>query len=502
MKRKIFITGCTGVMGFATVKAFLSHLDRYELILLARPSRKNKRKLRDVERLDGVRIIWGDLLDAKSVNEGVKDADVVLHIGGMVSPMADSRPRECMKVNITSARLIVDALRRRSDADNVALVNIGSVAETSGRYEPVHWGRTGDPVLSAPYDYYGLSKIMAERIIACSGLKKWVSLRQSGILYSGILLKGTYPISFHVPLRGVLEWTTLEDSANLMLAVCSEDVPDEFWREFYNVGSGKSYRLTNYDFMRLMMQSLHCPPPERVFEPSWFATRNFHGMWYADSDRLESMLHFRENVPAEEYFARLSAALPFWFRLAPLAPASLIKWFMRRVALSPEGGTLDWLRRTDCEGLIKAFFVSREIQKAIGGWHNVDVSSPSETPVLLNHGYDESVSDKGLGIEHMRGAAAFRGGKCLSSDMKRGDIDTPLEWECGRGHRFRLSPRIVLKGGHWCSDCLPAPWRYDEESRFNKFLAQVWLSSHKSSENEIYDKDSKISDAERKLMHI
>ena len=33
---------------------------------------------------------------------------------------------------------------------------------------------------------------------------------------------------FHVPIRGVLEWATIEDSGRLLLNVCKDDVP-EFW---------------------------------------------------------------------------------------------------------------------------------------------------------------------------------------------------------------------------------------------------------------------------------
>ena len=86
----------------------------------------------------------------------------------------------------------------------------------------------------------------------------------------------------------------------------------------------------------------------------------------------------------------------------------------------------------------------------------------------------------------MRGAEKFRGGRCLSEEMKPGDLDTPLEWECAFGHRFRMRPRTVLKGGHWWPDCLPAPWRYDAEAKVNPFLAQVWYDSHSPDENENY----------------
>ncbi|MCM1369753.1 MAG: NAD(P)-dependent oxidoreductase [Candidatus Amulumruptor caecigallinarius] len=472
MRKRIFITGATGVMGSATLEAFLSELNKYELYVLARPSKKNRHKLAKILHRDFVNVIWGDLCDYTSVSLGVRHADVVLHIGGMVPPAADYHPQQTMRVNVTAAENIVNAIKTRADCDDVSLVYIGSIAQTSGRHEPFHWGRTGDPVMASAFDSYGLSKILAERIIAESGLKRWVSLRQSGILYPSLLSKGLDPFTFHVPLRGVLEWTTIEDSARLMLKICGDNVPESLWRNFYNVGSGPSYRMSNYKFMTKVLRAIKCPPADKIFEPNWFATGNFHGFWFSDSDRLENLLHFRENRPFDQYFANMAKKVPSYFKLAGIIPARLIKMVMHRIASTPGYGTLDWIKKADSEKII-AYFGSLEAYSAIPEWKDFDLSEPLDKAIILNHGYDESKPMSELGIKDMRDAAAFRGGKCETSEMDAGSLDTPLQWRCGRGHRFSATPRSVLLGGHWCPECLPPPWRYDEEAMFNKFLAQL-----------------------------
>lgn len=490
MKKTIFITGATGAMGSETLREFMKHRDRFRLRLLARPSKKNRRKLRPYIK-NGVTVEWGDLMNSDDVRRAMGDASYVLHIGGMVSPMADHYPEKTLQVNVTAARNIVEAIKARPDSDDVSLIYIGSVAQTAHHDEPYHWGRTGDPIMAGVFDWYGVSKIIAEREVAESGLRRWVSLRQSGILDKGLLYKGSDPISFHVPLRGVLEWATVEDSARLMVAVCGDDVPDHFWNRFYNIGSGSEFRLTNYKFEQYLMKALGCPPVEKVFEPYWFSTRNFHGEWYVDSDRLQELVPFRENLSADEYFRRLARKMPWWVRLAPLAPAPLVKRGMKMVARSKGLGTLDWMARHDCEDNIRVFFKSRDDIKAIPGWDKVDLSDPSGEPVLLNHGYDETKPESELTIEDMRRAAEYRGGRCLSETMTQGDLATPLEWECAFGHRFRMSPRSVLLGGHWCPECLPAPWRYNEEAARNPFLAQVWYASHHAGEK---DEESQFLD--------
>lgn len=442
--------------------------------LLVRPGSKNRRLMRPYLKRDDVTVVWGDLLDSNAVAEALGNAAIVLHMGGMVSPMADHFPDKTLKVNVEGTQNIIDAIKRRPDADEVKLVYIGSVAQTSDRQEPLHWGRTGDPVMASEFDFYGISKIKAERAVAESGLRRWVSLRQSGILHPGLFLRGSDPITFHVPLRGVLEWTTVEDSGRLMAALCGDEVPEEFWKGFYNIGSGETYRLTNYEFECLILKAVGSPAPEKIFDTDWFATRNFHGCWFIDSDRLEQLVPFRENVSLKEYFRRMVRRAPWWTKLAPLAPAPLVKRMMKKVARTPGLGTLSWIERDDCEDRIRAFFGSREQRDMIPGWESFDLSRPSGTPVPLNHGYDDKKPADTISLADCCSAAEFRGGKCLSAEMKPGSLDNPLEWECAFGHKFTATPRLILKGGHWCPQCLPAPWRYDEEAVRNPFLNQVF----------------------------
>ena len=56
MKKVVFLTGATGIMGMETVKRFMDHLDEIELRVLARPSEINYEKLKPYE--DKIQIIW------------------------------------------------------------------------------------------------------------------------------------------------------------------------------------------------------------------------------------------------------------------------------------------------------------------------------------------------------------------------------------------------------------------------------------------------------------
>ena len=472
MKKRVFLTGATGVMGSATLNELLSRGDKFDIAVLVRDTKRNRQKMAKYG--DKIRIVWGDLLNYDDVLKGVSGADYVLHIGGMVSPSADYKPKSVLKVNVAAAENVVKAVKAQPNSDDIKVAYIGSVAQTGDRREPLHWARTGDPIFPSIFDYYAISKCRAERIFAESGLKHWVSLRQSGILYPAIL-KNMDPIMFHVPIRGVLEWATVEDSGRLMANLCEDGLPEEFWCKFYNIGSGEEYRLTNYDFERYLLSCINCPAPEKIFDVKWFATHNFHGQFYLDSDKLEEYLHFRANIPVGEYFKQMASTLPKFYKLAKIAPAFVIKPFMRMIALDKTFGTLGWIKSNN-EERIRAYFGSREEREKIGSWaemSDIRLTGMAEAE-RLSHGYDESKPLSELDIEDMRQAAEFRGGKCLSESMVKGDLATKLEWECAFGHHFWASPTLVLLGGHWCEECMPAPWTFDEQAKRNPFLAQVW----------------------------
>lgn len=485
MKKKIFLTGATGTMGWATMHEILSRQERFELTVLARDSKVNRDKLAPYS--DIINIVWGDLTKYEDVLKATSGVDYVLHVGGLVSPKTDYFPNKTRRVNVLVAQNVAKAVLAQPNADDIKVCYIGSVAQTSDRNEPIHWGRTGDPICISVYDHYAISKTVAEREIVESGIKHWVSLRQSGILYADIL-KNYDPIMFHVPLRGVLEWATVEDSARAMANLCEDWVSDEFWCRFYNIGSGAEYRLSNYEFESLLLKTISCPPPEKIFNPEWFVLRNFHGQWYSDSQILEDFLHFRANVPIKDYFAKLGKMVPWYYHLSKIVPPFIIKMAMRPMAYKAKWGTQSWIKNNETQR-ITAYYGSKEKWAAIKPWKQQDLSHPSSEAIILNHGYDESKSREEWNIQDMQEAATYRGGKCLSPSMIVGDWRTPLEWECQFGHKFMASPALVLLGGHWCPECLPTPWNYDEIAKSNPFFAQVWTPLHDVDEANYYGEE-------------
>ena len=355
-------------MGWAGFQELHARADRFNIRLLARDSKKNRKMLRPYLDDPSVEIVWGDLMSYEDVLKGVTGSDYVLHVGGMVSPAADYYPEKTLKVNVGSAENVVKAVLAQPNAEDIRVVYIGSVAQYGDRNPPYHWGSAEDAQTPARFDMYALSKIRSEEIFAKAGLKNWVSLRQSGILYPGIL-GVVNPTAFHVPMGGVLEWATIEDSGRLLAQVCEDWVPEDFWNKAYNISSGAQYRMCNYEFMKRMLNALGLPDPEKVFEPQWFALKNFHGMWYTDADKLDEILHFRADVPVEEYFRSMKSKLPWFYHLAFLAPAWAVRMFMKPFAFEKGLGTQWWVDN-DPEKF-EAYYGSRQAYDAIRSWDDI-----------------------------------------------------------------------------------------------------------------------------------
>ena len=126
MKTTVFLTGATGTMGYAGMQEILKYPDRYELRILARPSAKNKELLAPLTaRHSSLTVLWGDLTKYEDVLQGVTGADIVLHVGGMVSPQADYRPKATLRTNITAAENVTKAILAQPEDQQPKVVYIG-----------------------------------------------------------------------------------------------------------------------------------------------------------------------------------------------------------------------------------------------------------------------------------------------------------------------------------------------------------------------------------------
>lgn len=468
-RTRVFLTGAAGNWGRRILDEFRGRADHIDVVALVRPTPRDLETIHLYEDMPNLDVVFGDLTDYDAVERCVRGADYVLHVGAAVSPTVDDFPGMAMRVNPTAIQNIVDAVKMQPDPSQIAVIGVGTVAETGNRSEPHHWGRVGDPLRVAVFDEYGQSKIIAEKILVDSGLPRWAWLRQTGIFHPGVL-EIRDPIMTHSPFNGVMEWVSVEDSARLMANICEPEVPAEFWGEVYNIGGGAGWRLTNWELQTRMTSMLGVKDVRKWYDRNWFATQNFHGHWYSDSDRLEELVPFREDT-FEDALARAVRANPA-LKVAGKVPPVIIKNLVMKPLTRRPRGTMRYIDDDDRTG-IDAFFGSREAWEQIGGWDTFWPPRPSHTPTTVDFGFDETKPRGEWGRADYREAADFRGGTLVTTEPSVGDFTTPLEWSCSAGHTFTGSPRLILSAGHWCPTCVLDSVNYDTQSERNQFLAQI-----------------------------
>lgn len=501
----VFMTGAGGGMGFESFKAMLPDLGKlYDLVILVRDSEKNRNLFDPYKDTEGLSVVWGDLLNKDDVRTCIEQSDVVLHIAAFVSPQADYFPQRAMQNNYGSTRNLIEAIKSAGKAESCKFVYIGTVAETGDRMPPIHWGRVGDPIKPSMFDYYAVSKVAAERYVIESGLKYWVSLRQTGIM-GPAMAKIRDAIQFHNCLDNVLEYVSDRDSGRLMRNLAAFEaegaLEPSFWGHIYNIGGGESCRIDTYTMYKIMYGQIGIKNIDYVIDPKVNATRNFHGQYYLDSDKLEDYLHFRSDSMRyfyDAYLKELGLAKPFGRIICRLPGGqklmgSIIKGTFKKL-LNSEHGPKHWID-ADMEDHIEAYWGSKKAWEALPEKaSDMDHFTDWDTVVHIDHGYDESKPESELTIEDMRGAARFRGGELLSDTMQKGDWSTKLRFRCAFGHEFEASPRLVLEGGHWCPECERKSWNYGARAMVDPFFAQVWDPLHGKDELREYPKEVTESD--------
>ena len=498
----VAMTGASGNMGQAVVNEImkLSYV-RIKLLLLdeGREHRLARRWVRQYG--DRVEYFFGNMKNMDDCRKLVENVDYVVNMAAIIPPLADKYPDLAREVNVLGVHNLVTAIEDL--ADQPKLIHISTVAIYGNRNHIHPWGRVGDPLLPSAYDEYGMGKLIGERYVLDSNIRTWAILRQTGMLYEKLLMANVSDgLMFHTCLNVPIEWVTDTDSGVLIKNIIAKDYHQyqkDFWQNVYNIGGGAAYRTTGFETFDMGFGMIG-GSVETFMKPNWHATRNFHCMWFADSDELERRFHFQSGS-LEDFWDGVEKKNKY-FGLAKLLPASAISAMVIKPLLHDANAPYRWVKEGN-EGRTHAFFGSKEEWDAIGeDWEHFAVWNKNQlegheyekekdiafaAQCQLSHGYDESKPDAELSLDDLQSAAAFRGGDVLEGDFETGNWYAKVEWTCADGHVFSASPFTVLKAGHWCPHCIrQSRWNFDRLAKTNPFYRQVWYDTHDQEENTLY----------------
>lgn len=507
MSINIIVTGANGAIGSEVINQLSSSELDLKIKALVRSPKRITPFLKKINKKHKglIEFVYGDLTDKEVCKNLVKDADYVFHFGGLIPPRSEVDAEVTIKSNVGGTQNMVDAVKESGRNDKIKFLYMGTVAEYGNRTPQHPWGRVGDPLISSAFDYYSHSKIKAERYVLDAELPNWVSVRQTAVAHKYIFKNNlSSGLMFQTVLDEPYEWITDVDTGIMIRHLVEYDQEKKlegFWNQIYNIGGGISCRNCGYEVLnegfKLMGRSI-----KDLFDPNWIMTRNFHGMWFADSDILENWLHFRtESI--KQFWVRMGRKY-WYFKFAKYLPKSWIRKMVFYPLLKCEDAPIYWVNNKIDDKVYANYGGYDKFNAIPKDWKHMVLFAESPTyedakikdlyahRFILNHGFDESKPKEELDIKDMEQAAKFRGGHCLSKTMTKGDLYTKLKWVDHKGNEFMASPYTILFGGFWSPFVAEGnPWEYGPLAKVAPFYEQIYKDDFSYKEFDIVFDDKK-----------
>jgi cholest-5-ene-3beta,7alpha-diol 3beta-dehydrogenase len=289
---KVLLTGACGAVGHHAIPMLIEQ--GHEVTVFELRTKKNVDQL---EKYQGtVSIIYGNVTDRKTVFEVCSNQDAIIHLAGVIPPLADRDPKKTYKVNFEGTKNIVDAIK---ESGHGFLMFASSISVYGDRVEDYQI-RLSDPVKFSQDDYYAHVKKMTEDMIAASGIE-FTIFRLTAIMDTPRI----DPLMFHMPLETKIEIASGRDTARaFVLGLIKKD---ELNGRIFNLGGGESCRCSYRELLQRCFEIYGLN--YKHLDEKGFAKRNFHCGFYMDGDELNDIINFRTDS-LESYFEYLTNHVP------------------------------------------------------------------------------------------------------------------------------------------------------------------------------------------------
>jgi nucleoside-diphosphate-sugar epimerase len=280
---RVLVTGGAGRLGINVCKTFLK--DGFQVRVFDLENERNRKSVKELGRKAD--ILWGDVTQPDSVRKALEGVDVVVHMAGILPPVAYERPELARRVNVGGTKLIVDLIKEKGS--HIPLVFTSSVAvfgPTPNAAEPVS-ADTNEP---NPRGAYGETKFEAESLIKASGID-YAILRLTAIMYF------THEVSdlkriFSIPLDNRIEFCHPDDLALAVLNAVKRF--DAVKGSTLVVSGGPDQRMLYRDMVGSILDIMGLPlPPVHKFTPE-----PYYLDWY-DTSRSQELLKFQRRSFAD-----------------------------------------------------------------------------------------------------------------------------------------------------------------------------------------------------------
>ena len=222
--KKIAITGGTGLIGNTLCRYLLK--EGHQLKVLVRYT--DGKSLYDLD----IQRITGDLFIAETLDELVRDCDIVVHLAGKVSIYPSERD-EIFLTNIDGVKNIIDACKRNNIKN---LIHFSSIHAHKG-YGPDVPIDEQTPYSDDEFSPYDFSKAQGEQMVINARTDDFstVIVNPTGVIgpqdfqpsYTGKLLVDIFSGKMNSLVSGGFNWVDSRDLAIAVGAIIKKDIKNE-----------------------------------------------------------------------------------------------------------------------------------------------------------------------------------------------------------------------------------------------------------------------------------
>jgi nucleoside-diphosphate-sugar epimerase len=316
MKQTILLTGASGAVGFEAFQELLNRSGEYVVRVFNLDAKFERKKFKPYQ--DLAEFVWGDIRNPEDVRRAVDGVDTVLHVAGIIPPLADEQPELARSVNIDGTKNIVAAIQQQKSPPKMIFTS--SISVYGDRIDNPNI-TVDDPLQPSVGDEYARTKIEAEAIIHESGIRSSI-FRLCGILVNQLKVQ---PLMFHMPLETTLEWCHVSDTGYALVQAIEKD---SILGRIFNLGGGERCTTSARDFLHKMLPLWGLDL--NILPEYAFATRNFHSGFYTDGDLLNDILHFRRKTLQDYLDAARERVSPLQKFLVRSIPTPIVRdWLLK-----------------------------------------------------------------------------------------------------------------------------------------------------------------------------
>ncbi|MBR1413990.1 MAG: NAD(P)-dependent oxidoreductase [Bacilli bacterium] len=284
--KKILVTGAGGSLGELTIKQLLK-LEDVQITALDLRTKRYHKKIKKYHK--DINIVYGDINDYNLISELVKDNDYIIHLAGVMPPLANLKVNLLKDIDYKGTENIIKAISYYNPDCFLVYPSTTSIYEKNENnlYNTKSYLKVDED------DYYSEYKLKIENLII-KKVKNYVIYRLPIVL----CIEGEF--IYNVNRKDNVEVITDRDVANA-LAVSIKDCK-KINKQVFNLSDGEENRIMYRDLLIKILKSYGVNM--HYIYSLIFLEKNYNVGFYSDTDKLIKKLKFKDDN-IDLYFIRL-----------------------------------------------------------------------------------------------------------------------------------------------------------------------------------------------------